>query len=228
MQKILLAGESKETSREIKESIEAHLPYQLYAAYDVIATEKQLESKVFNLLIMESRIFSMEEYQTILEFREDGLTAPILYICDQLKIPKDYFLNENINLHFVTRPVSEKNILGITRKLLAQKTIPKQKFRRFNTNQIAQIETLTDGDNLLTSMYNLSKGGAYCEFDGGKQMSIGDLIRLKIILSETNTEHSVNAKVVWTTSRGRFSGRQGLGVRFLTAKDSYREMIEKL
>lgn len=228
MQKILLTSEASEMSCDTLESIETHLPYQIYTAYDPIEVDKQLESRVFNLIIIESKVFDFTEYKTILEYREDGLTSPILFVAEKLNIPQNYYMNESINLHFISKPYTEKNLLGIARKLLAQKTIPRQRYRRFNTNQIAQIETLSDGSNRLTSMYNLSKGGAYCEFEGGQQMSIGELVRLKIILSETNTEHSVNAKVVWTTARGRFSGRQGLGVRFLSVKDSYREMIEKL
>src|SRR5690606_24744522 len=115
------------------------------------------------------------------------------------------------DVHLLAEPYYEKNLIGIVRKLLISKRVPKQMYRRFNTNQIAEVEELSSGASVLTSMYNLSKGGAYCEFEAADSLSVGDYIRMKVAIPDTNSEYTFNAKVVWTTPKGRFSGRFGCG-----------------
>src|SRR5690606_34559234 len=105
--------------------------------------------------------------------------------------------------------------------------VPKQLYPRFNTNQIAEIETLEDGGNLLTSMYNLSKGGAYCEFDSPTPVTVGDMVRVRIHLDEKNSDYAINAKVIWTTAKGRFSGRFGCGMKFVSSRDIYKTLLSK-
>ena len=101
--------------------------------------------------------------------------------------------------------------------LLITKNIPQQVHPRFITNQKAVIESAYSGDAVTSSMFNLSKGGAYCEFEADESFRIGDVLRIKIQLNDMNLERVMNAKLVWKTRRGSYSGKPGIGVKFISA-----------
>jgi Tfp pilus assembly protein PilZ len=227
MQKILLISETAESSDEIKSLIERDLPYQVFTALDSDSVKVQLESKVFNLAIVDCQAVTVETLAMISWLKGASYNFPIMVLTDKIQPTLQGKMNLLHDIHVLLRPALEKSILGLVRKLMVAKRVPKQNFRRFNTNQIAQMEALTTGDSLLTSMYNLSKGGAYCEFEGAAPLTIGDMIRVKVFLNDTNSEYTFNAKIVWTTPKGRFSGRFGCGFKFVSSKDMYKALLSK-
>jgi DNA-binding NarL/FixJ family response regulator len=227
MQKVLIISQSPETSAEIQAMIERHLPYQVFTACEKESVQAQLESKVFNITIVDHPIVDEEALEQIDWLKHTSYTFPILLITNKVMPHLQAKLNLLHDIHILARPVTEKSVAGLVRKLMMARRVPKQLYRRFNTNQIAEMEALASGDSLLTSMYNLSKGGAYCEFEGASPLTIGDMIRLKVFITDTNSEYTFNAKVVWTTVKGRFSGRFGCGFKFVSSKDAYRSLLSK-
>jgi Tfp pilus assembly protein PilZ len=111
---------------------------------------------------------------------------------------------------------------------MVARRVPRQVHPRYNTNVLAQIESMVTGNPLLTSMYNLSKGGAYCEFDSDETFTVGDLVKLKVNLEDTKSDYDLSAKVIWTVKKGRFSGRFGCGFKFVSTQDAYHSLISKL
>ncbi len=227
VQRVLVVSDRKESGHQIVDTLERDLPYQLTLNLDPAEIEAQLESKVFHLVIIDHIDVNNSTMGLVNWLKHTHYSFPIMIVSN--KITPDYSNRLNLvsDTHTVVRPVHGKGIVGLVRKLLVAKRVPKQVYRRFNTNQIAEVEALQSGDSLLTSMYNLSKGGAYCEFDGGNVFSVGDLIRMKVMLNDTNREYTFNAKVIWTTPSGRFSGRFGCGFRFVSQKDTYRSLLSK-
>lgn len=207
--------------------MESQLPVQVVGAYDLASVQGQLQTHNVNIAIIDQEITDDDAIAIVEHLKKSGTSFPVLIVTDKVQLRHNGKLNLLQDIHVLVRPVFEKNIVALTRKLLQTKKVPKQNYRRFNTNQIAQVEALTSGDSLLTSMYNLSKGGAYCEFDSQRAFGIGDLFRMKVFITDTNSEYTFNAKVVWTTPKGRFSGRFGCGFKFVSAKDMYRSQLSK-
>jgi Tfp pilus assembly protein PilZ len=228
MQKILLYTEMGKGASPVGESIERQLSHRVFTANDKASLNNRLRDKVYNLFIVEVAEANEKTMQFMQELRNEGFHFPILVVASRASFPVQERFNSVPEAHLLLRPFHEKNLVGIVRKLLVSKRVPKQMFRRFNTNQIAQVEALESGSSLLTSMYNLSKGGAYCEFESDENITVGDFIRVKVSIPDTNNQYTFNAKVVWTTGKGRFSGRFGCGLRFVSAKDTYRAMMSKV
>lgn len=226
MHKILVVGRAEDGAREVREMIAQELPYHMFEATDEDQVKMELEQRVFSLVIVVKSRLTEDDLFLIDRLRNVHYSFSIMVVTDEANSTLQKLIGVT-EVHTLTRPVGNRNIVGLARKLLVAKRVPKQVFRRFNTNQIAQIESLDDGENLLTSMYNLSKGGAYCEFESNNLLAVGDVIRLKVFLNDTNREYTFNAKVVWTTAAGRFSGRFGCGFRFVTAKDTHRSLLSK-
>jgi Tfp pilus assembly protein PilZ len=186
-----------------------------------------LNSKIFNLALFDCLEFGEAEFETIQQLKRAHSTFPVLIVASNIDKHFGEQLSFLADVHMLLKPITEKSLIGLIRKLLVAHRVPKQVYQRFNTNQIAQMEALSNGDNILSSMYNLSKGGAYCEYEGQDPISVGDLLRLKVVLDETQKEYTFNAKVVWTTTKGRFTGRFGCGFKFVSAKDTYRSMLSR-
>lgn len=228
MQKLLLLSNSNEGIRAYLDTIERKLSLHTTVVRNTLAVKTKLQEKVFHLFVIDTGTVTQDTLNLIADVRQNGGTFAVLVLA--VDISRDILdhLEMLPNVHLILRPFHEKSLMGIVRKLLVSKSVPKQVFRRFNTNQIAELEPLSAGGSLLTSMYNLSKGGAYCEFDAADMVAVGDIVRMKVALNDTQSEYVFNAKVVWTTPKGKFSGRFGCGVRFVSSKDSYRALLSKV
>jgi response regulator RpfG family c-di-GMP phosphodiesterase len=227
MQKLLFYSTSNEGLGFYLDSVERKLAVQSTVVKNDNALRARLEEKVFHLFVVDVNVLTPDVIALIQDIRERGFSLPVLVVSNEAKSPNIVDLHHMPMVHLLLRPFHEKAFLGIIRKLLISKAVPKQVYRRFNTNQIAQLERLTSGEEVLTSMYNLSKGGAYCEFDSSETLVVGDVVRMKVALNDLDSEHTFNAKVVWTTRKGKFSGRFGCGVRFVNAKDIHRMLLAK-
>lgn len=228
MQKILLFSEMGKGTSPVGDAIERSLNHQVFTANDMNELNNRLRDKLYHLFIYEVGEATEKTLAFIHSLRSEGFSFPMLVVASRAGYNTQEKFNLLPDVHLLMRPFHEKNLIGIVRKLLISKKVPKQMYRRFNTNQIAQLEALASGSSLLTSMYNLSKGGAYCEFEATENLSVGDYVKVKVSIPDTSSEYTFNAKVVWTTPKGRFSGRFGCGVRFVSAKDAYRALVSKV
>lgn len=107
-------------------------------------------------------------------------------------------------------------IVGVSKKLLIARSVPQQLHYRFSTNQLTIMEVAQSGAYTMSNMYNLSKGGAYCEYDKDFDLPIGEVVKIRVHLQEVRKERSLPAKVVWKTREGAYSGRYGVGLRFIS------------
>ena len=227
MQKLLFYSQTGDNLGLYLDTIERKLSVQTTIVKNENALRTRLEEKVFHLFVIDVGALNEKSLSVLQEIREKGFNVPMLIICNEAHPSLLKNVLHMPQVHVMLKPLSEKALLGIAKKLLISKVVPKQLYRRFNTNQMAQVERLASGDALLTSMYNLSKGGAYFEFDAEDKLTVGDVVRLKVSLSDVKAEHTFNAKVVWTTRKGKFSGRFGCGIRFVNSQEIYRMLLSK-
>ena len=217
MNKILLHCESLEESQKLRELYEKHLPYPIYHSFDGRSVERLISRNVINLTVVECAQYGISQHNMIQDLRGGGYFRPILVLPDELPaLAKNATEDDESRsrLHFITKPIDERTVIGVTKKLLIAREVPQQLHHRFSTNQLTIMEVAQSGEYTMSNMYNLSKGGAYCEYDDKFNVSIGEVVKIRVHLQEVSKERTLPAKVVWKTREGAYSGRNGIGVRF--------------
>jgi len=216
MQKILVLTETERAGESIRRTIEKALPYQVTYVNDLQGAKIQLESKLFNLIIFDCQTLDESGMTRVGWFRQaTGDTPLILFTAsiDNILLAKVEMLEA---LHVLMRPTAERNLITLVKKLVSLKDVPKQRYRRYNTNQSVVFEHTARGERIPSQMFNLSRGGAYCEFPEGQSLNMGERYRMQIFINETQRTYTLDAVVVWYTPKGKFSGRAGYGVKFLS------------
>lgn len=232
MKRVLVHSQSIEQTQAIKKHLEFYIKTGINFEFstDIEKTETLLTSKSIQLLIFDTNSFNKRVQKFVRDIRLWGLSTSVLVTCEDVTSAAQ--LNSYVKddaVHFIEYNYEPKKMAGIVKKLLQTRRLPQQVFPRYHTNQLANIEVLTGGFSIDSSMYNLSKGGAYFELEDVEEpCRVGDFLKFSIDLDETDTQHSINAKVVWATKRGRYSGRYGVGVKFVSSHEIYKHLVEKL
>ncbi|MCB9026963.1 MAG: PilZ domain-containing protein [Bdellovibrionaceae bacterium] len=231
MSKILIHGLSIESTEKIRRKLEIQLSNStIFTSTDLEKTKDIITEKSLKLLIYESEMYSNKELNLYKDFKVWGLSFSVLFICSNVIATDLDVMKRDSKPHFLNTKYEDKALIGIVKKLLRTHSIPQQMSARYHTNQMVKVEFIQQGDLLESSMYNLSKSGAYCEFDpmDNMNLTVGDLVRLSVPLSDISKSHALNAKVVWVTKKGRYSGRHGFGLKFVNNDEVYRSLLGKL
>lgn len=228
MQRLLIHCQSSiQLGEEIKNFIQSRLPYEVALSSSRNATAEMITQRAVHMMLYETTKFMESDLQYIRDLRQQGYFNPALIVADAVDIPGFVNVSDKLKCHLLLKPFEYKALRGITQKLMLSRQLPQQMHRRFHTQQKAVLETYISGDVIPSQMFNLSVGGAYFEFDGKMRVAVGDLVRLKVNLYDVSREHSVNARVVWTTRKG-IQGGVGVGVRFIKGDDIYRHLMDKV
>ena len=228
MLRLLVCSTEFDQIELVRNVLEKHLNNHIDICMDKAGLKTQLESRNYALAIFRSLDPNPTTLDLMKTIRTMGFGFPLILASEKMNPDARKVIQGLADIHTLNAPYAERSLVGLTRKLMLARRVPRQAHRRFNTNLMAQIEPFTSGSPLLTSMYNLSKGGAYCEFDSRENLSVGDLIKLKVNLSDTQSDYDLSAKVVWTVKKGRFSGRFGCGFKFVSTQDAYHGLLSKL
>lgn len=167
------------------------------------------------VIILNLSEWSDQDFGTINEVRLFGYAGPILVVA-KMNVKKVRWVAENpdSNLVFVEKPFDQKDLVGIIRKLLSARAVAQRIHRRFATVQDAEVEIPERAERLLSSVLNLSKGGAYIEFMADAGVSVGDIVKVKMELAQMNRTYTMAAKVVWADHGDQGMGTK-IGVEFL-------------
>ena len=228
MHRVLLSCKSINDSRFLKNYIETELPYEVILSNDQREMEQNLKARNIHLLLMQTGNLAKQDIAYAQALRKSGFAYPMLMITDQVGDSNIEELHEKHKIYFLERPFELKTLKGLARKLMVTRAVPQQVFRRYRTNLMATLETFISGEKYETHMFNLSRGGAYFELTKRPGVSVGDLLRLKVHLTDVEKEHHVHGRVVWTTHKGHAAGGYGLGVKFMKSTDIYRRLLEKV
>jgi Tfp pilus assembly protein PilZ len=228
MQKLLLRCKSLEDARSVKAFIESELPYEVIPAFDQKDVEYILKTKPVQLVLLQTGVLVGDDIRYVQTLRGNGFNQPVLVLTDNVGSTDVELIASKHKIYFLERPFEMRSLKGLTRKLMQTKVVPRQAFRRFRTNVGATVETFISGDSYDLFMFNLSKGGAYFESAKKPQLAIGDLLRVKVSLGETQRDHQMHGRVVWTTPKGPTAGGYGIGVKFIKSTDIYRKLLDKV
>lgn len=225
MQRILLQGKNLTEIREIRDYLEKKLPYQVEISMSEKDTVSQLIAKQFHLFVNSALSFKMEDTLWLKDLRLEGYEQPILILGEKIDRQAMSASVRADRVHFAEKPIELFNLKGLVKKLVKQRQIPQQQFKRFRTNQSMDVENYSTGESVETSLFNLSVGGAYFESQGKYQAGIGDLLKMSVQLNDLRRSHMMNAKVVWTTRKGTYSGGYGVGVRFVKNDEVFNHLM---
>lgn len=228
MQRVLLNCKSITDARFLKNYIETELPYEVILSQDPKDIELSLKTKNIHLLLMQTGNLAQQDLVYAHQLRKQGFAYPMLMITDAIGNMDIDELNLKHKMYFLERPFELKTLKGLARKLMVAKTVPQQVFRRYRTNLLTTVETFISGEKYETHMFNLSRGGAYFELSKKPSVSVGDLLRLKVHLTDVEREHHIHGRIVWTTHKGHAAGGYGLGVKFMKSTDIYRSLLNKV
>lgn len=228
LQKVLLDCRSLEDARILKNYIERELPYETIVSFDPAESSSIIGNRAVQLLVLQTGDLRESDLQRIRLIRESGYVYPILTLADQMSEAGAAVVAEKYKVYFLEKPYELKTFKGLVRKLMTTKAVPQQQHRRYRTRQAALLETFITGESFQTEMFNLSMGGAYFELNKKPAIGVGDLLRLKIPIGNSEKEHSIHGRIVWTTHKGPATGGYGIGVKFVKSDDMYRQLIDKV
>lgn len=209
-----------EDEAKLKAFVERELGLEVLLARGDLATRAAIKSDSISLVLRHSGESVVRDLAFARELRDWGYQKPIVTLTDGAG---DGLISAP-GVCFVERPHDPDVLKGIAKKMLAAEVVPQQVFRRYLTNLSVRIETYDAGAPLETKMFNLSRGGAYCELGRKPSVRVGDLLKLRVWLSEFEREHTLSGRVVWITARGRQAGGYGLGLKFMNYSDMYRRL----
>lgn len=225
MQKLLLEFNNINEAHLIKKDFEQELPFEIILSPSADETATTLANKSIQLIVLQAPLFEDSHVRRIQEFRRMGYSYPILLIVDRINPLIEQVSTAEARVTFLEKPFELKTLRGLARKLMTARTVHKQQFPRYRTNQTVALENFASGENLETKMLNLSKGGAYFEVEKKPGLGVGELLRLKFRLDQLEKEHQIHGRIVWTTPKG-LGGGYGIGVKFIKLEDIYRHLLQ--
>ena len=148
---------------------------------------------------------------SITSLRALGFNGPVLVLGQkELKSPASS-LRVLDRVIFLSKPYDSKAMLGLVRRMILAPIIAARKYPRHTTNETAEVQVDGKGPYHSCRVKNMSKGGAYLDFDRSLHVRIGDLVILKIKLGTLNREYLLKARVAWL-NRGA-----GFGIEFVAS-----------
>ncbi len=229
MYQMLIHSDSIEEGTALRDRLVSLLPVEITQCQDLEDIQTYMVKKPLQLILFQEQRLIREHLQCIKTIRQLGYGNGILLSTQEIEVSEDIqSLVQRHRLNFIHHPAKDKNLVGLVKKLLIMRSLPQQRYKRYLTREKAQLETYLSGKAWSTNLYNLSEGGAYCEFESKPQLETGDLVRLKIHLDNVEKQHSINAKVVWTAKKGHINGAPAVGMMFVKSSEIYQHLMEKM
>jgi DNA-binding NtrC family response regulator len=213
--KILLISRAGEETNTLKRELKRQETYSV----DLATTPNQAIDTItqdrVDLVIFNTEIFTKKKLQLSNDIKELGQNFPVLILANSVMADTFHELEKTMGTVFLEKPFDIKDLFGLTEKLVGGRDVHQRIFRRFQTNQEASFARPPAMDLETTiRIRNLSQGGAYFEYEGRPNVTVGDQIFMDIPLQQLSRRYRMKAKVVWTTPPTAI-GRNGLGVEFV-------------
>lgn len=174
------------------------------------------------------------ETEAIEGLRNAGYRGPILVIASQAQEGLLAQVRALAGVVVMQKPFEPRELVGVVRKMLLAPEVAQQKYRRFATDQGAEI-SLTGQEGIFQArMCNMSKGGACLETWGQESgglapLQTGDMVRVKVELKDLNRIYTLQARVVWavpTVLKSSVESSISFGVQFVGTPDVTQTALE--
>lgn len=163
-------------------------------------------------------------FQQITAWRKKGCLASVLLLSKMTDGSMVEALEPVNNLVVLEKPYLERDLCGITQKLLNVGRINQRKFRRYEVQQNVSLSSYKSGFNADTIVRNMSRGGL-CVSGGIDGLKAGDLLRVEFHLEKINARRAVNGKVVWVANE---NNEPQAGLEFIKDADVYGHLLNDI
>jgi Tfp pilus assembly protein PilZ len=229
MKKILLASTTEEENLILRRKLEpltgeiGNISYVTTRPQALVYSARDN----FELVVINVPEFTNEHRSTVLKLRELGYRGSLIVTAKAKTADQIREINAMQSTVFVEKPYEIKDLLGVVSKILRARSVSQRIFRRYYTMQKAEVEITAEQRKAPTTLYNLSKGGAYIELANTETLKIGDELTLHVPLNEMRRTYQMAARVVWTTIVGA-GGGFGVGLEFVGPGDVQKTIIGHL
>lgn len=166
---------------------------------------------------------SLNLQQEIQSWRKRGFLSSVVMLSKVLDLGLfDQFENLN-NFVLVEKPYDEKDLQGVTRKLLTANHVMQRKFRRFTTDQSVAVTSYKTDFRSSPRVDNISLGGL-CLQGKWDNLNVGDLLQINFSLDKLNVQRVMNGRVIWVQQ-----GEQcAAGIKFLKEEEVYGQLLRDI
>ncbi len=185
-----------------------------------ISTHEKMAAVILNV-----PEWTANETATLSSLRYSGYSGPVLVIARAVTTLGKPNVRAQEGVVFLEKPFDSKDLVGIMQKMLHARVVAQRIHRRFNTDEVAEVSPEGKDASYASRLTNMSKGGAYLEFNNAAPLRTGDRVRMKVDLKEVNRVYSVPARVVWTGRVGVPGLPFTVGVEFVGIPNVTKSII---
>ena len=226
MARILLNCSSVDDLDALEKFATARLSADLTLARGDAEVARVLKTQTMHLIVRQSKLPAAADLAFARKLRRQGYARPIIIITrDAGDLAQA--LADDRGICLLEQPFDLNALEGLAAKMLANRPVPQQVFRRYSVDLPTTLETFISGDKIESQMFNLSRGGAYLELGQKPDVRVGDLLRIRVYLSELDRERTLSGRVMWVTPQGHAAGGYGLGLKFMKSGDGLVREINK-
>ncbi|MCB0393832.1 MAG: PilZ domain-containing protein [Bdellovibrionales bacterium] len=224
--RVLMIGKRNGETISIRNSLDREDRYQVEIATTAKTAIQRITTQKMNLVLFNLDTFTKDKIRLASDLRELGYGFPVL-VLSQIVAPDTFDqVSRMYQTVLLEKPFEDRDLVGLADKLVLGRPVQQRVYRRFYTNQTTNVSFVT-GDESKAKIYNLSRGGAYFEAPG-LEVEKGDIIKVSVPLREVHRLYNLDARVVWKTKKGMWSGQPGAGIEFLSGSDVYRGLLKRL
>ncbi len=214
MKKILIGSIACNFGEHLLNEFSDNTTHKLTYETDMSKVNELIHNETFHACIINFDDITPLEFEHLQSITDNVPHVPILILGNNNEFTSNLVTSKK-RVHFMPKPVSQEQVRGFINKLMLVKQLPEQKFKRFKTDQCAEIEKLDDGDTFIGSVKNLSMGGAYIILEDDHHLSIGTLVRLNVH-NEDSERKALNAKIIWVKNLNENEVKNfSFGLKFL-------------
>lgn len=224
---VLLIGKRNEETVALKQQLTKNTGYEVELVSLAQRAIQRLSQGKVDLCVFNFDLFTKEKIKLATDLRAFGYDFPVL-VLSRIIAQDAYEAIQNMHdTILLEKPFEQKDLTGLSEKLIKRHPVQQRFHRRFYTNQSTLVSPFAGGTPLEAKIFNLSRGGAYMETKA-PELNVGDIVQLNVELREVYRRYNVNAKVIWKRSESIWGQGMGHGLEFIKAKDVYRDLLHKI
>ncbi|MEQ1876768.1 MAG: PilZ domain-containing protein [Bdellovibrionia bacterium] len=227
MYRILLISRFTQEGLSLKTTLELNTEYSVEWVRTPQQATQALAKQLPDMAIINVDHFNQQKQLMALQMRQMGFNFPILYLCNSGARLFAKLSRRLGNTALLEKPANIHEMNGVIDKLRKGKKISPRAYRRYHTDQVADVEYWNTGRKINGQILNLSLGGAQLKIKDSS-IRVGDVLKLNVELTEMAKHHEVNAKVVWSGNYDPLTQTNQVGVQFVKTVEIYKNLLNRI
>lgn len=227
MYRILLISRFNQEGLALKTAIGFQTEFEVEWVRTPQQATQSLAKQLPDMAIINVDHFNQQKQLMALQMRQMGFQFPILYLCNSGARLFSKLSRRLGSTAILEKPCTDAELLGVIDKLRKGMRVSPRAYRRFSTDQIADVEYWNTGRKINGQILNLSLGGAQLKLTDSS-IRTGDVLKLNVELNQVAKRHEVNAKVVWAGEYDPITRSSQIGVQFVKTVEIYKNLLNRI